>query len=144
MLRVFIDSSVLVAACGSKTGASALVLGYCRSHKIEGHITAYAVNEAKKNVFTKMDTIKQNRLDQYLQKASLKYVPPPSSESVEKFSAATASKDVPILAAAADSKTDILVSLDQKHLLTPKAKQAIHPIKILTPGELVKLLDSQT
>lgn len=35
MKKVFLDSSVLIAACASKTGASALILGLGREKKIQ-------------------------------------------------------------------------------------------------------------
>lgn len=141
MFKVFVDSSVLVAASGSKTGASALVLGYCRDGKIRGLVTTYSVNEAQKNVFQKMGIVSQKRLKQYLLKANLEYLPPPPDNLVKKHLSATVNKDAPILAAATHAQVDILISLDQKHILTPKVKDFMDPIKIISPGELVRLLN---
>lgn len=140
MLKVFIDSSVIVAACGSTSGSSALILGLSRTGKIRGLITAYSVNEAQKNVQQKMPPKNQLRLTSYLLKAKLVYVTPSNPQDIAQCSTITVTKDAPILAATLNSQANYLVTLDRKHLLTAEVKTFMHPIQVTTPGELVATL----
>lgn len=139
MKKVFLDSSILVAASASKTGASALILGWCRQGKIAGFVSKDAVNEASKNVSLKLDSAAQQRLTQFLQKAALKLAPNPPLSLVIKCEKLIFPKDAPILAAALNVGVDYLVTLDKKHFLQEDVLKFAQPAKILLPGDFVKL-----
>lgn len=143
MIRVFIDSSVLVAASGSKAGASALILGYSRSRQITGVVSPDVVREAQKNVLKKMSPEKAIRLDQYLRLAKLDLTPTPSQSQINECKRIIVEKDAPILAACLANQTDALVSLDFKHILKPKTAQFLKPILVLTPYQLALLVENQ-
>ena len=49
-MRLFLDTSVLLAACGSVTGASRLVCVAARSNQWELIVTPYVVEEARRNL----------------------------------------------------------------------------------------------
>lgn len=137
MIKVFLDSSVLVAACGSKTGASAFVLGYCRKGKIQGFVSVEAVGEAKKNVLLKFGEIEKKRLLYYLKMANLFIVPSSSAEEIARCEKVINSKDAPILASAIKSSADFLLSLDKKHFFDSKVQKFTRKLKIITPGDFV-------
>lgn len=137
MTKVFLDSSVLIAACGSKTGASAFVLGYCRKEKIQGLINIKAVGEAKKNVLLKFGEIEKKRLLYYLKMANLVIVPSSSVEEISRCEKVINSKDAPMLAGAIKSKADFLLSLDKKHFFNSKVQKFTGKLKIITPGDFV-------
>lgn len=137
MIKIFLDSSVLVAACGSKTGASALVLGYCYKGKIQGLISVEAVGEAKKNVFLKFGEVEKKRLLFYLRTVNLLIVPSSSAEEIARCEKVINSKDAPILAGAIKSKAEFLLSLDKKHFFDSKVQKFTGKLKIITPGDFV-------
>lgn len=137
MKKVFLDSSVLVAACASKKGASSLILGYCRVGKLQGYISLEVIGEARKNVGLKLNEIGKSRLKYFLRFANLFLVPPPLPEEIVKCEKYINEKDAPILAAAISSPTSFLITLGRKHFLNPKVKRFAKPLVIVTPGEFV-------
>lgn len=137
MKKVFLDSSVLVAACASKTGASAFILGYCRLQKIEGYLSLDTIGEARKNVNLKLNKTAKKRLVHFLKVANLILTPQPSTGEIVWCEQVTNPKDAPILAAALKSPASFLVTLDKKHFLKPKVKNFASPLQIITPGEFV-------
>ncbi|GEM_PF-644459 len=143
MIRVFIDSSVLVAASGSKSGASALVLGYSRSEQITGVVSPDVIREAQKNVIKKMGPEKATRLDQYLRLAKLDLVPTPPQSEINKCKQIIVDKDASILGACLASQANVLITLDFKHMLKPKIAKFLKPTLVLTPHQLVLLIENK-
>lgn len=138
MIKVFIDSSVLVAACASKTGASAFILGLCRQRKVEGYISLDVIGEARKNVNLKLGIKEKERLKFYLKKANLILLPSPELEEVARCEEVINPKDAPILASALESQVSHIVSLDRKHFLDKGVQKFVKPKIILTPGNFLK------
>jgi len=136
-MKVFLDSSVLVAASASKTGASAFVLGYCRRKKVLGYTSLDALGEAKKNVVLKLEPLSQNRFAFFLKHANILLVEDPSVEETAKCEKVINAKDAPILAAAVKSPASFLLTLDRKHFLKPEVMAFAKSLEILTPGEFV-------
>ena len=137
MMKVFLDSSVLVAASASKTGASAFVLGYCRRKKVLGYTSLDALGEAKKNVVLKLEPLSQNRFAFFLKHANILLVEDPSVEETAKCEKVINAKDAPILAAAVKGPASFLLTLDRKHFLKPEVMAFAKSLEILTPGEFV-------
>ena len=137
MMKVFLDSSVLVASCGSKTGASAFVLGYCRKKKIQGLVSVEAVGEAKKNVLLKFGLIEKKRLGYLLKFSELVLVSPPTVEEIKECEKVINRKDAPISAASLKNRADFLLTLDKKHFFDPKVLKFSSELKIITPGDFV-------
>lgn len=137
MKKVFLDSSVLIAACASKSGASALILGYCRKKKITGFISLGVIGEARKNVLEKLDVKGFLRLKFFIDKAGLKFVSEPKIKEIIEANKAINEKDAPILAAAIKSQARFIITLDRKHFLKPKVHKFAKPLKILIPGDFV-------
>lgn len=138
MKKVFLDSSVLVAACASLSGASAFILGYSRKNRIRTFVSLDVVGEARHNVHHKLNPEAKNRLIHYLKKARLELVASATTEEVAESERHIHPKDAPILAAAKQRRVQFLVTLDRKHFLQPKVKIFAKPIEILTPGDFVK------
>lgn len=137
MIKVFLDSSVLVAASASKTGASAFVLGYCHKKKVLGYTSLDALGEAKKNITLKLEPFSQNRFAFFLQHANILLVENPSVEEIAKCEKVINVKDAPILAAAINSPASFLLTLDRKHFLKPEVMAFTKSLKVSTPGEFV-------
>lgn len=138
MKKVFLDSSVLVAACGSLTGGSAFILGLSRKEKIKCFVSRDTINEAKKNVFLKFDQKAQTRFLFYLKKANLFVVPTPSEEKIADCRKYIEAKDAPILAAAQETGISFLLTLDKKHFLREKVIKFASPVVITTPRDFLQ------
>ena len=140
VIKVFFDSSVLVAACASETGASAYLLGLCKQKKIQGFVSLDSIGEARKNVNLKLGKVGKTRLIAYLKLANLILTSSPTPEEIAECERAIFVKDAPILAAAIKSSVLYLVTLDRKHFFQAKVIKFAELLKIITPGELLKLL----
>lgn len=137
MKKIFLDSSVLVAASASTRGASALILGLSRQKKIQTYISPDVIGEARRNINIKLGSLGRKRLIYYLKYANLVFTPTPSVEDIaicEKF---INEKDAPILAAAIKSPASYLITLDKKHFLQTKVIKYVKPLIITTPGDFV-------
>lgn len=142
MKTVFIDSSVLLAACISTSGAASRILMLCRKEKLWGYVSHYVLNEVKKNAVQKLDEKGKKRLNFYLLQSRLHKVENPSKESVLECEQVINSKDAPILAAAIKSKATVLVTLDKRDFMTSKVRNHIHPILLFTPDKFLSSLPS--
>lgn len=63
-----------------------------------------------------------------------------SPEEIAKCEKVIFVKDAPILAAAIKSPVSYLATLDRKHFFQEKVIKFTKPLKIITPGKLLKLL----
>lgn len=138
MIKVFLDSSVLVVACASKTGASAFILGWCRAGKLKGYISIETLKEAKKNVELKLNSIGKKRFAYYLKFANLVLVASPSLEKIAQCENYITQKDAPILAASFKSPASFLITLDKKHFFDVRLVKFAEPLEILAPGKFVQ------
>ena len=137
MKTVFLDSSVIVAAFASKTGASALILGYSRQKKLNTIVSREVIEEARKNISLKIGKIGEKRLSNYIKFANIRLVVSPSTEQITECEQYIDKKDAPILAAAIESQADYIVSLDRKHFLQPEVIKNAKPKLIISPGDFV-------
>lgn len=137
MVKVFLDSSILVAASASKTGGSALILDYCRKGKIGGWVCKDVIGETEKNVNLKLGPKEKNRFIYYLRNANLFLTESPTVEEIAIAEEAIYIKDAPILASAKKSKADFLITLDRKHFLIPQVEKFASPMRIVTPKDFI-------
>ncbi len=138
MKSVFLDSSVLVAACGSKIGASAFILGHSKQGKLNAFVSRDVVNEARKNISLKIGKTGLDRLWFYIKSANLRLFPSPSIEKIAECEKYINKKDASILAAALESEVSFIITLDRKHFLQPQVIQFVKPTIIILPGEFVE------
>lgn len=138
MKKVFLDSSILVAACASKKGGSAFILGYCKQKKLKGYVSFDVIAEARRNVELKLNQVGKNRFSHFIKFANLFIVPPPNVEKIAECEQYIYAKDAPILAAAMESPAAILITLDRKHFLKEKVIQYFKPKVITTAGDYVR------
>lgn len=134
MTRVFLDANVFVAAAGSSKGGSALLLEMGKRGLLEIVSSHLALLEAERNIRKKLPgTLK--RFHRLLEEVPLLIVPTPSAEEIRRCQTLINEKDAPILAAAASSRSDFLITLDQRHFLSGKLRQAHFPFKVATPRD---------
>ncbi|MCJ7739941.1 PIN domain-containing protein, partial [Candidatus Microgenomates bacterium] len=127
MIKVFLDSSVLVAASGSISGASAFILGKSKEGDIRTYVSLDVIGEARKNIKLKMPKAAFFRFTYFLKQAKMILVPTPTIEETALCENYIEKKDAPILAAAKKSRVSHLVTLDRKHFFTDKVKAFIKP-----------------
>ena len=143
MRRIFLDSSVLIAASGSKHGASALIVSYCSKGAIEGFLSKYVYEEVRKNIAKKFSEQEKRRLNYILLKGGLKVIDNPNAPSIKEYQNIISLKDVPILVAAHALSVDILVTHNTKDFMKFSVRKKMHPIQILTPKKYIHMLNNQ-
>lgn len=134
--KVFIDSSVLIAAAISPNGsARELIMGSFRN-KYKIVISDLVLEETERNLSKKAPQALHS-LQLFLEVLHPEVVYP-SKPLVLNISKFIELKDAPIVAGAVASKSDYLVSFDRKHLLRCKREiEAKFKVKVLTPLEVI-------
>lgn len=133
-MAAFIDASVILAALGSKSGGSSMVLKLIRNGKIAGITSQAVIEEVFRNAYK--IKIPESEVSKFVSNSSLKIIPVPTSIEVEKYLGDTVAKDAHVVASAIRSKSEFIITLDKKHLLSTLIKG----LKIVTPGEFLKNL----
>lgn len=137
MKRVFLDASCWVAAAGSPTGGSTLILKLARAGHVRVVATRRVLKEAEHNIRTKMGEEPLLRYYRLLGSVELELASPVTPEEEAKWSGLVAPKDAHVLAGAAKAKADVLISLDRRHILTERVREAF-PIPVQDTGEFLR------
>ena len=135
---VFLDASVLVAAAGSPSGGSALVIEVCGGQRFAAACSQRVLSEAQINIRGKLPAEAMVRFYQFLAALSPALVPPATAVEEAKYAAWVAPKDAHVIAAAVQSGAAFLLSLDRKHLVNDEVRSAGLPLQVLTPGEFIQ------
>jgi putative PIN family toxin of toxin-antitoxin system len=138
--HVFLDSSVIISACASSVGASRLILEAVIERRITSHVSRVILRECERNLSKKFSKKELLFFYQWVGEAPVVLEELPAEEELDKLRGLIASKDVHVLATAVLARVDLLVTLDKRHFLSPKIKKAKLPLRIVTPGEFVKLI----
>lgn len=141
MTTIFIDSSVLFAACFSETGASAELIRRGLRGEITLAVSDVVLEETRRNLSQLPRRAEEAlaQLERFLSVTSFKQVKA-NQRQVRQAAKYTHAKDAPIVAAAKRAKVDYLVSLDRKHLVNAVEVARRARLKIVLPEELVKEL----
>jgi putative PIN family toxin of toxin-antitoxin system len=138
-IKVFIDTSVLIAGVASLTGASAAVLDLCEAESIQMVISRQVLVEADRNFSAKLPGL-VNEFRQFIRNLVPLMVEDPPAAAVERAAGLIDRKDAAILAAAIESKVEFLITLDKKHFLKQKVQRKI-PIEICTPSDFLRIFE---
>ena len=133
-MRIFIDASVILAALGSKSGGSALILKLIQKGNFNGIISEEIIEEVQRNA-VKIG-IKPEKAEEIIILSRIIIIPAPDSDEVEKFEGFVPDEDRHVIASAKKSKAKIVATLDRR--LINKAKQKFKNIEFLTPGEILQ------
>lgn len=137
--RVFIDSSVLMAAAISPTGSARELINQGFTEKIDLYISLDVAEETERNLRRKAPHW-LNYFYKTYESLSLTSVKPTKKQilNVAKF---VVGKDAPIVAGAIAAKADFLVSFDRKHLLEKREEiETNFNIKVVTPDEVTRMI----
>jgi len=138
--KVFLDTSVLIAAILNQQGASRVILELAKKDLIDIVFTTKVVQEARHNLLKKYGNHKV--LDLYNTVSDLKrnIQPAPEIKSENKYiDIISDHKDCHILAGAEMYQADYLLTFDRKHFFTVKIKNAQLPFEIILPGNFLKM-----
>jgi len=136
-IKVFLDSSAVMAGIISSTGAARVLLVMSENRQIETFISEQVVVEIERSMARKVpDALPEFR--QALKDANPKIVPDPTLQEIESNLHLMADpEDVPILLAAMKAGVDYLATHNRRHFLdNPKVAQRAG-IKIGTPGDVL-------
>lgn len=135
--KVFIDSSVLIAAAISPKGSARdLILSSFRG-EVKVVISDLVLEEVERNLSKK--TPKALPAFQLFKEVLNPEIVSPKKSLVQKVAKIVDIKDAPIVAGAVQAKADYLVSFDRKHILQHKEDiEANFKIKVSTPDEVIQ------
>lgn len=138
MIKVYLDASVIIAALLSSSGGSAKLIELGNMGVLVT-ITSQTVIDEVINNSSKIKKSEKQVLD-HIFKNKILVSERVDAQEMEDFSQVVESKDAHVLAGATSTKCTHIATLDKKHLLQPKVKRYMKPIKIKTPGEVLQEL----
>lgn len=118
MKRVFLDAACWVAATGSPIGGSARIISLANSNEILLVANRIVLKEAERNVRLKFQPIAVLRFYQLVFQTNIEIWRSPSVDEEARWKTLVPDKDLHVLAGALKGQSDVLVSLDRKHILT--------------------------
>jgi predicted nucleic acid-binding protein len=139
-IGVFVDAAVWIAASGSPSGGSSLVLEICCGRRFRALCSQRVLQEAQTNIRDKLPIEALVRFYRLLPTAAPGIVSPVAPEEEIRFNSTVAGKDAHVVAAAVRGGAAYLVTLDRKHLANAEVRRAGLPIQILPPGEFISLV----
>lgn len=131
MIRVFLDSSVIIAGINSNTGASQVILALSQKKKIAIYVSQIVINEAIRNIKKKLPENILLKFYKYLAVSNFEKIDFQKEEEVTKYANITVEKDIHVIAGAYKTKAKYLITLDKKHLL--KINNRDLPFQIVSP-----------
>jgi predicted nucleic acid-binding protein len=137
VVRVFLDSNVILSGLLSERGAPRIILDLLslRLPFLIGATGRYNLTEIERNLKNKMPGL-LSLYKSYLPKLNLKVIPLPRPEDIRGYSGHIAEKDIPVLSSAIRSKADFLVMGDKQHFGKMKELDK-YPFHVLTPSEFI-------
>ena len=138
MIKIFIDTSIILAASKSKSGGSSYVFMLCRKVKIQGYISRYVIYEAKTKSPSLLSQHEKQRLNFLLLQCNLILVAEPLDRDIQAYTMVIEKKDAPILAAAKSVNIHYLLTLNTKDFMKEKVRDSMRPIQITTPKDFLQ------
>jgi len=136
-IRVFLDSSAVIAGVISSTGAARVLLVMSENGQIETFISEQVITESERSIARKAPQALPE-LRQTLKDAGLKVVHKPTYKEIkENLYLIADPDDVPILLAAMKAHVDYLATHNRKHFLNDPRVAERAGIIIGTPGDVL-------
>lgn len=134
--KVFFNASVILAGLASPGGGSAKLLGWSQQKRFRGIISEIIADEVMRRA-SKLG-IGTAQAITMLYRGFAVVMPPPIVDLVDRYKSMVIDHGDAHVLASVWAKSDFLVSLDKKHILSLKTK--IKTVKIVSPGELIEIL----
>ncbi|OGE71611.1 putative toxin-antitoxin system toxin component, PIN family [Candidatus Daviesbacteria bacterium RIFOXYD1_FULL_41_10] len=134
--RIYLDASVIIAALLSSKGGSAKIIELARL----GYFVAVTSQTVIEEIEEHSLKIKKNKLEirKYIAYSGIVVRERILISDIEEIKKVDVS-DAHLIAGARLTECSFLISLDKKHLLKKEIKDYFKPLKIITPGELLKM-----
>jgi len=139
-MRVFLDANVYFSAARSVSGGSSIVCELIKKKKVTLYATRQVLREAERNVREKEPISVRLRFYELMVDLNPQIVTIYKRSAESHYSKIIDKKDIHVLEGARKTKVDFLVTLDRKHFLTKKVKEAVLPFVVVSPGELLRAL----
>lgn len=133
---LFFDASCLIAAAGSPTGGSGLLLSLCVRRLLRGAVSQAVLLEAEGNIQSKLRPQALGVYHDLLQTAHLSMAPIPPVPSTSAWLQEVNAKDVHVVAATLAVKATYVLTLDRK--LALEINRTALPIEALAPGDFIR------
>ncbi len=136
-VKVFLDSSAVIAGVISSSGAARVLLVMSENGQIETFISEQVIAESERSIARKVPQALPE-LRETLKDSNLKIIHNPTQEEIdENVSLIADPDDVPILLAAMKAHVDYLATHNRKHFLDDPKVAESSGIKIGTPGNVL-------
>ncbi|HEX6035328.1 MAG TPA: PIN domain-containing protein [Anaerolineales bacterium] len=136
-IKVFLDSSALIAGVISSTGAARVLLVMSETGQIEVFISEHVLTEAERSLARKVpQALPEFR--QSVRDARPKIVQNPTQQEIKDHLYLISDPgDVPILLSAMKAKVDFLATHNRRHFLDDPSVAEKTELKIGTPGDVL-------
>lgn len=131
-LKIFLDTSALIAGLNSPIGAAGLILGGFATGQFAVFISSQVKEEAERVIKKKFPLLQTAWLNFLFSCPEI--VKNPNNNEIKKSYRIIQTNDAPILAAAIKTNIDFFISWNTKHFLKTKVKNSVNFI-ICTPQE---------
>ena len=136
-IKVFLDSSAVIAGVISSSGAARVLLVMSENGQIETFISEQVIAESERSIARKVPHALPE-LRETLKDSKLKVIHNPTPAEIKKNVSLIADPDdVPILLAAMKAHVDYLATHNRKHFLDDPKVAEKSGIKIGTPGDVL-------
>ena len=136
-IKVFLDSSAVIAGVISSSGAARVLLVMSENGQIETFISEQVIAESERSIARKVPNALPE-LRETLKDSNLKVIHNPTQAEIKKNVSLIADPDdVPILLAAMKAHVDYLATHNRKHFLDDPEVAKKAGIKIGTPGDVL-------
>lgn len=135
-LRVFLDTSALIAGLASAKGSAREIMRLAETGLINIVVSRQVIVEADRNIGSKLPELLADYRE-YMKALSPELVNNPASNQVRKYVSMINPDDAPILAAAEISGADYLVTWDRKHFISSRVQKNVK-VKVVTPAEFLR------
>lgn len=137
-MKVFLDSSVIIAALLSAEGGSAQIIEFCEANVLQGYISMDVKRECEEVIKRKFPEAERSfkKLIKIGRLKIVKRIKPKLLRNAKNWMEYL--KDSKILAAAKQAEVNYLLTLDIKHFIKDPHVSEKANIKILTPGDFLK------
>lgn len=134
LLTVFLDTSVILSGLASSSGGSRKLFEAAAKRKLRLLTSSYVLEEAIRHL--QKLKIERVSLEELFSEKIVSLIANPPDDLIKKFhSVSLDPDDAHVLAGAALSGADILLSLDKKHILMPAISKVLKPIMVKSPKE---------
>ena len=133
-LKIFLDTSAIIAGLNSPTGAAGTILSACISKQVIAVISRQVIEEANRNIllkFPKLITSWQSFL-----LIPPKIIKDPTLVNISAIYKILPTADAPILASAIEAKPNALITWNTRDFMRPQVTKYVD-FPILTPGEFL-------